>query len=77
MFDVRVNPDITVIKGCGLGGGSLINANVGLEPEENVFTDPCWPKALRDDAVTLQKAFSTVHDMLKTTTLPGSVARCG
>src|SRR5882757_5619516 len=40
MFDVRVNPDITVIKGCGLGGSSLINANVGLEPGENVFSDP-------------------------------------
>lgn len=70
MFDVRVNPDITVIKGCGLGGGSLINANVGLEPEENAFADPCWPKALRDDRATLQQAFAKVHAMLKTATLP-------
>ena len=74
MFDVRVNPDITVIKGCGLGGGSLINANVGIEPEANVFTDPCWPQALRDDLPTLQKAFATVNTMLKTTTYPEAQA---
>ena len=74
MFDVRTNPDITVIKGCGLGGGSLINANVGMQPEENVFTDPCWPQALRDDLPTLQKAFTTVNTMLKTTTFPEAKA---
>ena len=28
MFDFRVGPDITVLVGCGLGGTSLVNANV-------------------------------------------------
>ena len=32
MFDFRVNPDINVVVGCGLGGTSLINANVSIEP---------------------------------------------
>lgn len=73
LFDVRVNPDITVIKGCGLGGGSLINASVGMEPEENVWADTCWPQALRDDLPTLQKAVTDVHAMLKTTTLPAAL----
>src|SRR5579871_5365901 len=33
LFDFRVNPDINVVLGCGLGGTSLINANVGLRAE--------------------------------------------
>src|SRR5262249_39381106 len=30
MFDFHVNPDLNVLVGCGLGGTSLINANVSL-----------------------------------------------
>src|SRR5579859_3011057 len=30
LFDLHVNADINVMVGCGLGGTSLINANVGL-----------------------------------------------
>ena len=53
MFDFRVNPDINVVVGCGLGGTSLINANVSIEPEPRVFDDPRWPQALRADGPTL------------------------
>jgi cholesterol oxidase len=34
MFDFHAGPDVTVLVGCGLGGTSLINANVVLEPGE-------------------------------------------
>ena len=30
MFDFHMNKDISVLVGCGLGGTSLINANVSL-----------------------------------------------
>src|SRR4051812_34251412 len=30
LFDFRLNADISVLVGCGLGGTSLINANVSL-----------------------------------------------
>ncbi|CAH1242104.1 Hypp6460 [Branchiostoma lanceolatum] len=49
LVDVIVNHDVTVVKGCGLGGGSLINANVGLDCDPRVFDDEAWPKAFRDD----------------------------
>jgi cholesterol oxidase len=49
LFDLRVNPDLNVLLGCGLGGTSLINANVGLRPDPRVFDDPRWPAALRAD----------------------------
>src|SRR5271169_5416933 len=36
LFDLRVGHDITVLTGCGLGGTSLINGNVALEPGDSV-----------------------------------------
>ena len=36
LFDVRVNGDISVLVGCGLGGTSLINANVCLRDRKSV-----------------------------------------
>jgi cholesterol oxidase len=45
LFDLRMNRDLTVLVGCGLGGTSLINASVILEPKD--FSDPSWPEDLR------------------------------
>lgn len=50
LFDLRLNDDMNVIVGCGLGGTSLINANISLAPEPRVFEDPVWPEAVRQDA---------------------------
>ena len=43
MFDFRINPDLNVLVGCGLGGTSLINANVSLPPDPRIFDDARWP----------------------------------
>jgi len=49
LFDFRPSGDLNVLAGCGLGGGSLINAGVMIAPDASVFTDPQgrWPQALR------------------------------
>ena len=52
LYDLRVNKDINVFVGCGLGGTSLVNANVAVRPEPRVFEDPKWPQGLRDDRHT-------------------------
>ena len=38
--------DISVIKGSGLGGTSLINANVAIVPDAEVFQLAGWPRTL-------------------------------
>src|SRR4051794_21679148 len=43
--------DISVIKGSGLGGTSLINANVAIVPDEEVFQLAAWPRTLRYNEV--------------------------
>ena len=40
LFDVRFGADMHVLVGCGVGGGSLINAGVALTPDPRVFADP-------------------------------------
>ena len=39
LYDVRLGDDMHVLVGCGLGGGSLINAGVALRPDARVFAD--------------------------------------
>ncbi len=46
LFDIRADGDVSVVLANGLGGGSLINAGVMLQPPCEVF-DQRWPVALR------------------------------
>jgi cholesterol oxidase len=49
LYDFRLNHDVHVLVGCGLGGTSLINANVAALPERWVLEDKAWPAGLRSD----------------------------
>jgi cholesterol oxidase len=51
LYDVRVGEDMHVLVGCGLGGGSLINAGVALRPDPRVFRDAVWPEELARDSL--------------------------
>src|SRR3972149_4058673 len=46
LYDLRLGKDIHVFVGCGLGGGSLINANVSLPPHPRGWEDPAWPQEI-------------------------------
>jgi cholesterol oxidase len=45
LFDVRMMRDVTVITAAGVGGGSLVYANVQLKAPADVF-DADWPEAI-------------------------------
>ena len=45
MFDVRLLRDVSVISAAGVGGGSLVYANVQLRAPAEVFEDG-WPAAI-------------------------------
>lgn len=70
LYDFRFNEDINVFQGCGLGGTSLINANVSLPPEDWVMASDEWPSALQTDKETLDQCFRLAKDMLKPTPYP-------
>ena len=56
LYDVRLGEDMHVLVGCGLGGGSLINAGVALRPDDRVFADDCWPGQIAQDGL-LEEGF--------------------
>ena len=64
LFDFRLGTDIHVLVGCGLGGGSLINAGVALKPDSRVFADPAWPEEIRADGL-LELGFKRAAAMLR------------
>jgi len=71
LFEIHVNDDMNALVGCGLGGTSLINANVALRPEPRLWNDGRWPAALRADLPTrLEDGYRRAFDMLGSTPLP-------
>jgi cholesterol oxidase len=46
MFDLRLMRDLSVLTGVGVGGGSLVYANVQLRAPDDVFEQPAWPAAI-------------------------------
>jgi cholesterol oxidase len=51
LYDVRLGDDMHVLVGCGLGGGSLVNAGVALRPDGRVFADDVWPGQIVQDGL--------------------------
>lgn len=69
LFDYRVNDDVDVLVGCGLGGTSLINANVCLKPDPRIFDDPRWPDEVRSDGL-LAEGYARARTVLKPAPCP-------
>jgi cholesterol oxidase len=69
LYDVRVGEDMHVLVGCGLGGGSLVNAGVALRPEPRVFADPVWPGQVRQDGL-LEEGFRLAQAWLRPASHP-------
>lgn len=51
MYDVRNYEHMDVVVCAGVGGGSLIYANVFLIPPDEVFADKRWPESCRKSAL--------------------------
>jgi cholesterol oxidase len=49
LYEFLTYRDISVVKGSGLGGTSLVNANVAIVPDRETFSLAGWPKPLGYD----------------------------
>ena len=72
LFDFRIGLRAGALVGNGLGGGSLINAGVGLQPDNRVFKQDDWPAALRQE--NLDQWFKCARSMHELQT-PGQPAQ--
>lgn len=59
-----------VFMGCGLGGTSLINAGVFLQPDERILQGVDWPKDIRTSG--LSQYFERARNMLSPVPYPSS-----
>jgi cholesterol oxidase len=62
LYELLTHPEITVIKGSGLGGTSLINANVAIMPDREVFEQFNWPSTIKYD--DLLPHYQRAHQVL-------------
>src|SRR3954447_2366134 len=62
MFDLRIMRDVAVLTGTGVGGGSLVYANVQLRAPDAIFDDPAWPAAI--DAASLRPYYDRTEAAL-------------
>jgi cholesterol oxidase len=67
LFDVRMLRDVTVITAAGVGGGSLVYANVQLTAPPAIF-DEGWPAAITADE--LAPWYTRTEDALQPRTTP-------
>ena len=70
LYEFTVGSEISVFKGCGLGGTSLVNANVSIKPDPRVMDDPCWPEAIRNDLASFEEGLDRAWEMLKPNPYP-------
>ncbi len=68
LYELLNHPDISVIKASGLGGTSLINANVAIIPDEEIFQQFSWPTAIQYNA--LQTYYQRAKAVLAATPHP-------
>jgi cholesterol oxidase len=71
MFDVRLMRDVTVITAAGVGGGSLVYANVQLRAPDAVFASG-WPEAIT--ASELRPWYDKTEEALLPETTPADPA---
>src|SRR5262245_6129250 len=67
LYDYHIHPEVDVFVGSGLGGTSLVNANVVIQPDSDLFEHPRWPAEIRQDRDSgiLEGYFAAVRQMLQ------------
>jgi len=69
LYNFHVDDDVTVLRGSGLGGTSLINANVSVPPDDRVW-DEHWPAAIRNDLDSVRAGIERAGEVLRPTPYP-------
>ena len=72
MFDLRLMKDLSVLTAAGVGGGSLVYANVQLRAPADVFEDARWPAAI--DRAELDPYYDRTEDALQPRATPDDPA---
>ena len=71
LYEVRFFSGIAAVVASGVGGGSLVYANIHIRPDPLVFDDPRWPCSVNRQ--TLDPYYDRVRNMLNVSPLPPDI----
>jgi cholesterol oxidase len=71
LYDVRFHSGIATVAASGVGGGSLVYANIHIRPDASVFDDPRWPKVF--SRASLDPYYNKVASELQISPLPADL----
>ncbi|HVW28019.1 MAG TPA: GMC family oxidoreductase [Polyangiaceae bacterium] len=72
LYDVRTFSGLGTVVASGVGGGSLVYANIHIRPDSVVFDDPRWPKGF--DRSALDPFYDRVAARLEVAPVPPELA---
>jgi len=65
MYHYYNSRDQNAVVACGLGGTSLINANVALEADDRVWQISVWPDEISNDYDSIKRGYERAKEMLQ------------
>ena len=72
LYRFHLDDDINVFSGCGLGGTSLVNANVSIRPDPRVFDDAHWPDSPARRRPAAGRGYARAEAMLRPVPYPAT-----
>jgi choline dehydrogenase-like flavoprotein len=64
LFGLRTNDGVSILRACGVGGGSLVYSNITIQPPDLVFEDARWPARTRWDKPSRDRYFDLARDAI-------------
>ena len=71
LYELQFFSGLGVVVASGVGGGSLVYANIHVRPDPVVFDDPRWPKAVRRPELDLW--YDRVQERLRPEPVPSAL----
>lgn len=71
LYDLRFFSGLGAVVASGVGGGSLIYANIHIRPDANVFDHPRWPRSINRHS--LDPYYDRVSEELQISPLPEDI----
>jgi cholesterol oxidase len=58
------NDGVTIVRACGVGGGSLVYSNITIRPPDMIFEDQRWPTQSKWDAQARDAYYALARDAI-------------
>jgi cholesterol oxidase len=71
LYDIRFFSSVAAVVASGVGGGSLVYANIHIRPDAVIFDDPRWPSTI--NRATLDPYYDKVASMLEIAPIPPQI----